>query len=363
MLVVMDRLEPGGAQINMLRLLERLDRSLFEPVVLLPYGSRLAAWFQSIGIETWLRTIPAWRKGKNWPELPFYAGEMVWEIYRRKIDLVLALDVSEAPGAVIAGWLTARPSVVWFQDSLISARKARKYLLHRAAAVVTVAGHLAEKVRALPARGRVEMIYNGVDPEEFHPGKTSGARIREELNLQDQLVLGMLGRIAGLKGQIYLVEALGVLKAEGIRPKVILAGQAKEDYRREIIRRSGELGVQDQIHFLGFRDEVREILAALDALVVLSENEGLPLGMAEAMSMQCPIIYSPAGGVTELAGEVDIGYQVVRDDPRSIADAINKLADNPQERCRKGLNARQRICQAFDLNHQVKLFSDFLLKL
>ncbi len=360
-LILMSRHGLWGDEINLLRLLPRLDRTKIEPLVLLPDDSddlrdRLAA----IEIETWQRTMPAWRKPKAWPGMALYLGEIVWEIYKRRIDIVLALNVNESPAAVLAGWLSGRPSAVWFQDSLIAPGKARSYLLHRADAVAAISEYMRGKVQQVRPKGQIEVVYNGVDPEQFDPRRVTND-LRTRLNIApNELVLGMAGRIMDLKGQRELIQALPLLKEKGLRPKVLLAGTAKEDYREAIEATVRNQGLTDQVHFLGFQPDIARVLAAIDIFVLLSLNESFSIAMAEAMAMEKPCIYTPVGGVRELAGEEQIGLAVDRSNPGQIAEAILQLAGNPEKRAAMGKRGRARILDRFTLDRQARGFEAFL---
>lgn len=362
-LIIMDRRSLGGAQLNMLRLLSRLDRQRFEPIVLLPHDSSLSGKFQNLGIETWEKTIPAWRKAKCWVTFPFFVGSLVREIYARHIDLIFALDVCENPFAVLCGWFSGRQSLVWFQDSLIPSTKARSYLLHRTDAVVAISDYLAEKVHRLPARGQVKVIHNGIDTELFDPNRYHN-RLRQDLSIPpDVPVLGMIGRIMDIKGQIQLIRALGILRQQGFQPKVIFAGDAKRAYREEMEKTIQALQLHEQVIFLGFHEEIAQVLAALDIFVLLSLNEGFSLAMAEAMAMGKPSVYSPVGGVLELTGDVDVGIPISRDEPEQIAAALRLLIEHPELRQQKGAHARERIQEHFSLQKQVQQFDEFLSSL
>jgi glycosyltransferase involved in cell wall biosynthesis len=360
-LILMSRHGLWGDEINLLRLLPRLDRTKIEPLVLLPDDSddlrdRLAA----IEIETWQRTMPAWRKPKAWPGMALYLGEIVWEIYKRRIDIVLALNVNESPAAVLAGWLSGRPSAVWFQDSLIAPGKARSYLLHRADAVAAISEYMRGKVQQVRPKGQIEVVYNGVDPEQFDPRRVTND-LRTRLNIApNELVLGMAGRIMDLKGQRELIQALPLLKEKGLRPKVLLAGTAKEDYREAIEATVRNQGLTDQVHFLGFQPDIARVLAAIDIFVLLSLNESFSIAMAEAMAMEKPCIYTPVGGVRELAGEEQIGLAVDRSNPGQIAEAILQLAGNPEKRAAMGKRGRARILDRFTLERPARGFEAFL---
>lgn len=363
LLVIADRHELGGAPNDLLRVLSRLDRERFEPMVLLPYESRLASRFEQLGIETWERKIPAWRKVKCWPPIPLFVGEVVRDIYQRGIDLVLALDILEAPGAVLPGWLTARPSVAWFHDPVISPEKMRTYLLHRADVVVAVANHLAEKVRRLDSRTTVTVIHNGVDPQQFNPERFQST-LRPQLSIpSDAFVLAMVGQILERKGQLHLIRALGILKRQGAQPWLLLAGEGKGAYAQEVESAIQEYGLSDRVILLGFHEPVDELLAAVDLFVFLSSVEGLPLALAEAMAMARPCLYSPAPGVDELVGGEDIGLAVPRDQPERIAEVIVRLSKHPDARARKGANARRRIETHFSLDRQVQQFEQLLARL
>jgi len=221
---------------------------------------------------------------------------------------------------------------------------------------------MREKVQALSARGRTVVIPNGIDTGHFDPRRYD-RRLRQELSIApDALVLGMVGRLVESKGQLFLIRALGLLKQRGLRPRLLLLGSEKPHYRAELNRAIAEYGLEDQVLFLGFREDIASVLAAIDLFVLLSVNEAFSLAMGEAMAMEKPCVYGPVGGVNELVGEEDVGIAVERDRPEQIAEAIERLAGNPEERARQGRAGRRQIAEHFSLDLQARRFEDFLVK-
>ncbi len=353
----------GGTEINLLRLLSRIDRNRVEPVLLLPQDStRLLEDFESLGVETWPRPMPAWRKGKHWPFLPYYFYDLVWEIYEKKIDLILGIEFFVAADTVVTGWLSGRPSVVWFQDPLISFQKCRSYLIHRADAVIVPSEYLLKKTENARLRGQSLVIPNGIDTGYFQP-VADPHKIRAEYGIApEDFALVSIGRITEEKGQKKILEALSVLKNHNKKlPLLLLAGDCKPDYLEPFQEEIKKRDLQEHVRLLGFQPEVQKVLAAADAFILLSADESFSLVTAEAMAMQLPCIYTPVGGIVELVGKEDVGWPVDRDAPENTAEAIHEAMTAP-ERCReKGRRARHRVQTCFSLERQARSFEDFLL--
>ena len=160
-----------------------------------------------------------------------------------------------------------------------------------------------------------------------------------------------------VKGHEHLVDALALLKGRG---RLVTAGLAGEGpLRRRLERRAAARGVAAECLFLGqlsHADVLAELaggewdLVALTSIVTASgETEGIPVSLLEAMSHGVPVLASAVGGIPELL-RGDAGVLVAPADPAALADAIDGLLEDPDERRRLGRAGRRRVEEEFSID-------------
>jgi len=128
------------------------------------------------------------------------------------------------------------------------------------------------------------------------------------------------------KGQLQAVRVLHRLASLGEDPVLFLAGDvpAGGDHRypRRIVELAATLGVDDRVEFLGWRSDVLALIRNASAVLVLSESEGVPRVILEAMAIGVPVVATPVGGVRDLVCDGVTGWVVPADDIGAIAQAI-----------------------------------------
>lgn len=196
---------------------------------------------------------------------------------------------------------------------------------------------------------RVITIYNGVRaPSRRGPPRC----VRRELGIPDEApVIGTLARLDVQKRLDRLLDALPHL-GEGVH--CLLAGEGGEqDALKDRARR---LGVGDRVHLLGPREDVGDVLDALDVFVLTSDREGMSNAMLEAMAAGVPVVTTPVSGAEEAleSGESDAepGF-VVPADPFAIAATLRRLLAAPGLRAAMGRAGMSRALERFDFHEKV----------
>jgi glycosyltransferase involved in cell wall biosynthesis len=164
---------------------------------------------------------------------------------------------------------------------------------------------------------RVSVIPNTV-PET--PALPSREKLRSELAL-DGHVLAFAGRLGIQKSLAVTLEALATV------PDVTLVVAGEGPERDELERRTGELGLDGRVRFLGSvsRDDVLRLFRAADASVLSSSWENFPHTVVEALAVGCPVLATAVGGVPEVVQDGVNGLLVRPDDPPALATAIERL--------------------------------------
>lgn len=193
-----------------------------------------------------------------------------------------------------------------------------------------------EKQLGVPA-DRIQVIFNGVDPEKFQPAKQeSSARPR----------VSSVGHIYPLKGQLDLIHAAAELIAKFSNLEVGFYGTPSDPkYFDACTAKVASLKLEDCVRFAGSTTEPWKVYNDADVMAFPSISEAFPYAVLEAMSCGAAIVATDVGGVREALG--DCGLLVPARTPHAMAEAISFLLHNPTERERLGQLARTRILQHF----------------
>jgi glycosyltransferase involved in cell wall biosynthesis len=167
----------------------------------------------------------------------------------------------------------------------------------------------------------------------------------------DVPVIGAIGRMVWQKGFEYFIKAIPAITKEFPEARVLIVGDGP---LRERLEELGErLRVQGNLIFAGFRSDVKEILSAIDILVIPSLLEGFPMVSLEAMAMAKPIIGTNIDGITEQITNGENGVLVPPRDPSALAKATIGLLRNRETALRMGVAARKKAEQEFSVEKMV----------
>ncbi len=206
--------------------------------------------------------------------------------------------------------------------------------------VVTVAGvtrtHLIEMGLADPNRST--WIGGWAEPRYFDAIITDQdrARLRQELSIPDGVpVLLCPAMLRPDKGQNFLIEALGLLEGQGIKPIVLFAGKATGEsaaYAQSLQELATKIGVTDRLRFLGYRTDLPILMRFADLLVLPSLMEGQPRVMVQAFASRRPVVACDAGGVAEIVKTGETGWLIPKANPGILAETIAHALAHPEQR-------------------------------
>lgn len=135
-----------------------------------------------------------------------------------------------------------------------------------------------------------EIIKNAIDLDKYKFKVETREKIRKELNLQDKLVIGHIGRLSRVKNHGFLLEILKEICEKKEETRLLLVGDG--ECKEEIIEKAKKLQIIDKVIFLGNIDNVNEILQAMDFFVFPSLYEGFPLAVIESQATGLPCFVS-----------------------------------------------------------------------
>jgi glycosyltransferase involved in cell wall biosynthesis len=232
----------------------------------------------------------------------------------------------------------------------------RWLLRHGAAHLITVSTNLEQDLidGSQVSPSRVTSIAGAVDRQRFHPA-LSGARIRREFDLGPSAPLvGIVARLAPSQGHLTLVEAFAQVHTAIPAARLLIVG--KGEFRPQVERRIGELGLTEAVLFTGYRhDDLPEVLAALDVFVLMAPgSEGSCRAVLEAMAVGKPVVAIRVGALQDIVLDGETGLLIEPAAHTALAHAISRLLRAPQQAHQMGLRGRQRIEHVFSHQRQVE---------
>ncbi|MEM8743249.1 MAG: glycosyltransferase family 4 protein [Pseudomonadota bacterium] len=228
-------------------------------------------------------------------------------------------------------WLAGRTTDVLFTQSAEDAETARKLGL--------ISGH------------HIEAIGNGVDTAVFHNKGSADERKKMQREIgsgENRVVILSIGRLVAEKGFPELIAAMRDVDAD-----LWVVGERLESDHAGSIDEALDLAqtdpaLKDRIHFLGYRNDVPDLMHASDVYTLASHREGLPRSIIEAMMCALPVVATDIRGSREEVVDGETGLLVKVNDPDGLAAALSTLVDDSQMRKKMGAAGRKRALDLYD---------------
>jgi glycosyltransferase involved in cell wall biosynthesis len=216
-----------------------------------------------------------------------------------------------------------------------------RWSLRRADAVVFISEHVRKVALARDSRtldpSKTRIVHNGVDTVRFSPRDASvvpGARVR----------FVALGRLDRRKGLDLALEALVRV------PTAELDIVGDGDERAALEELASRVGVRERVRFSGYASDVRDAIARADVAIASAREEGLGVALLEAMAMGRPVVAVPTGGIPEIVRDGETGWLAPERSVAALAAVMQSAIDAPEERRRRGLQARIHAVESFSVD-------------
>ena len=186
---------------------------------------------------------------------------------------------------------------------------------------------IVKQVRCVDSN-KVVSIPAGVDLRKFD-SEISGEKIREELKVDsNQILIGKIGVVRGWKGHNYFLEAIPLILKKIPYAKFVIVGDGPGF--KEIKSKVKLAGIDNKVDLLGHREDVPEIMAALDVQVLASfAGEGTPQIIPQAFVMKTPVVATKIASIPDLLGQGERGILIEPENALSLAEGVLKLIRNP----------------------------------
>lgn len=354
----------GGVENHLLAIVRLLDRSRFRWRLFAPASEKFSRQMQALGVE-----VIFWEQNHTFDLPAFY--RLINLIREHPVDLLHIHN----PFSAILGRLMARlikiPVIITVHlasytgirtSNWRSRIKRRLFIIIETITnycmkdrLIFVSNQLRDEAVTLgimPAKQAV-VIENGVDlyPYQNPPNR---AILREEIGArQDAIVICTIGRLTEQKGMDLLLRAIGQLPQYDHPISVWLIGDGpqRQDLEQIVI----DLKIAHRIKFLGFREDVAQLLMASDIFGLTSRYEALPLVLIEALAAGLPCVVTDVGENARMVKTGENGWVVPLDNPDAIANALDSLIRNPDLRQKMGKISQERANQYSDRQMAMQL--------
>jgi glycosyltransferase involved in cell wall biosynthesis len=257
-------------------------------------------------------------------------------------DVLYANTTRAGLMGAVARRLDAPPLVVRLHDHLPGTRAGhavRDVIAGHAKAVLAVSDYTATRFNAGLRMPVATRVYNCIDHARFDPDHVTPAPLRAQLGIgPDALLLGQVAQITEWKGQDHAIRILAELRRTGTNAHLVVIGDIvfggshvqldNRTYLTSLHRLVDVLDVRDAVHFLGHRDDVPALFAALDISLLPSREEPFGLSALESLAMGTPAFVPAASGAAEIVRDGLTGRVLPGDDVRRWAEAVRRAAGN-----------------------------------
>jgi glycogen(starch) synthase len=221
------------------------------------------------------------------------------------------------------GWINKHPQIY--------IHGVERWITNRSDRVIACSTFMREQIVDVfgVEEDRVEVIPNGIDPEDLQPHDDEGlARLRAEFAAPDESLVLLVGRLVYEKGFQFALEALPQIIERLPKTRFVVAGSGTHE--EELRRQATELGLMKHGTFVGWigDDVLHSLYRIADVCVVPSIYEPFGLVALEAMASSCPCIVADTGGLREVVPHDEVGLRFSARDPESLAEMTIRVLDD-----------------------------------
>jgi len=357
--------EIGGAERELLRILDDLPSLGYHPVVACPVEGPFVQELDCRKIEHHAVVFPPWHKLLGYAQRAFAVRQLRKVIREAQPVLVHVNDIWWVPQTLRAAVRMGLPVVAHVRQE-IEPRKVRHYDLVKANLVLAVSRRIRD---ALVSGGvsaeRAKTVYSGLDLHGLAVESTP-ASVRARFGIPaDAPLLGTVGSLFPRKGYAVMLKALPSILSSFPAAHYLVIGTGDADHERKLRSQVVTLGLEGRVHFTGFQEAVYGALAALTVYVHPALMEGFGIAVLEAMAMERPVVATATGGLPEIVRSGETGLLVPPGDAVALAQAVMALLRDPARATAMGKAGRSRVGALFShgiMLQQLRTAYDFALR-
>jgi len=346
-LILVTRLNIGGVAKYVVQLADCLRKLGYDPRVVAGHIGEgegdMAYYARRFGIA--VQAIPELSRSLRWSD-DLVAAVKIFRLIRRWQPEVVHTHTAKA-GTLgrLAAWLARTPRVLHTYHGHVFHGYFSPWKSRLVLAVERVLARLTDDLLVLSPsqlrelrdlyklrpRGDFVLVPLGFEVAEFAGQAAAGQAFRRELGLPEGTPLfGFIGRLTAIKNPHLFLQIARLVHEKQPQAQFLLVGGGElEPSLRATV---DEMKLHNNVHFLGWQQDLRRIYAALDALVLTSKNEGTPYTILEAMAAGCPVVATRVGGMPDIVQHGQTGFLFPENAPQEALQAILKLLGEAEHR-------------------------------
>lgn len=367
LVVLISSLTIGGAEQLLLELLKNMDRNRFSiKIIFLRSPGLMGKEFLKLGFEVKTDILYA-----RFDLLGVFRLARILAAERNEI-LFLINHLNTLFYGVLAAKLAKVPVCVNWENETFKRYPFHKlimfgrWIMHWGIDKVVAAAHghkaYIRDVENIPYR-KIISIYNGVDPERFSSSLTP-QEAKERLRIPPHgLVVSIIAVLRPDKAHDIFLKAGQIILEKIPHTHFLIIGDGPQKaYLMDLAR---TLGIEKNVHFLGFRRELADILAAVDVNTLSSkpEQETLSVAAIEAMSAGVPVVSTDVGFMKEIVIPGKTGYLVKVGDPYELASRIMDILQDDSLRTQMGKEAKKLVHEKLSVRQMTRAFENLFLEM
>jgi glycosyltransferase involved in cell wall biosynthesis len=277
------------------------------------------------------------------------------------IDLVYTNTVTCVEGAVAAK-RTGKPHVWHIHEHILRNSELAPLLPNRiycaaiaflSRSLIFCSSALAKDYPNLSKKSTT--VHNGLPSPPLRNRHAARRAVLEEFGFDSGVKLvAVVGALHPRKDHMTFLAAAEQVSLKVENAVFLIVGSGFESFTGLIRRRMKELNLDSRVKLLGWREDVQDLLAAVDVLVISSEQESFGLTAIEALAMETPVVATRCGGPEEILIDGETGFLVPVKDPAAMADAIVRLLLSPELARHMGARGRDHVSEFFGVNRYVQ---------
>lgn len=353
----------GGAEMLLQETLRLHDHERFDfhYIYFLPWKNQMVKGIEEAGGKVLLFSA------SNNLQIMLKAKDVIHYIRQQNIHLIHC----HLPWAGFLGrWIHSRIGipVIYTEHNMqdryhVITRILNRFSFNWQTIAVAVSNDVAQSIQqSIRPNINVQTILNGVNTDRFTRKKEIGIQLRNEYGIHHAQIL--VGTIAVFRFQKRLKEWITLFKKAherfpDIRGVIIGDGPLKV----EILQHLQNEGMGPYIIMPGLQTNVLPWLSAIDIFLMTSSFEGLPIALLEAMSMECAVVSTQAGGIKEVIRNETDGYTSSVNECENLLQPLSQLISDPHLISKMGSNARERVKTAFSMRNMVTETEELYLRI
>ncbi|MFH1772355.1 MAG: glycosyltransferase family 4 protein [Candidatus Omnitrophota bacterium] len=359
----------GGGEVSLFNLLKNLNHKVFRPHLISVASGDFTQKISELNIPVKILPLKKVKNFINFKHNLSILKQLKSCIAENNISLIHCNSIG---GITLMGAVAAHFKGIPFVWHVRAVEKS--FILDAvcgmlSSRIICISAAVAGRFKGFPFLKKICLIHNGVDTSLFNPAslviRSNALSFRKEIGCSESdFIIGAVGRYHPMKSYEYLIRALKVVVTNSYNVKVVFIGMGYSTgnpYLLKLKSLTSELGLEQNVIFMGQREDIASVMSSFNLFVLPSENEPFGRVVIEAMACGLAVIAFRSGGLPEIVKDKTTGFLINPFNVNEMADKIIYLKNNGKLRRDFGEKARERAVGLFDIKAHTKEIEELYL--